>query len=211
MKMYLCECCGKSFKFLSKLREHNNRQTPCRPATHHCSPCGKGFSGYQSLWKHKQRCRGQVSKHAILVDSGEEDRRPRSPISNNRMPDPSDSEKEESEKYVKLDSEESSIGNESSSSNDIIVLDVRKLIMDGADGKMIRLFDSFKYFAQLCQSFARDKVCRTVIQTAQKVKENNDMDFDDALDYAMDKRKSLIFTTALEAMSTVVTEDNEEQ
>ena len=58
--MHTCNCntCGKSFKCLSKLGEHNNRQIPCRPASHHCSSCNRGFSSYQSLWKHQKKCQG---------------------------------------------------------------------------------------------------------------------------------------------------------
>ena len=54
--MHTCNCCGKTFKIISKLKEHNNRQTPCRPATHHCPTCNKGLASLQSLSNHKQRC-----------------------------------------------------------------------------------------------------------------------------------------------------------
>ena len=53
--MHTCNTCGKSFKYLSKLEEHNNRQIPCRPASYYCSACNKGFSSYQSLWEHKKK------------------------------------------------------------------------------------------------------------------------------------------------------------
>ena len=53
--MHTCNTCGKSFKCLSRLEEHNYRRIPCRPASHHCSSCDKGFSSYQSLWKHKKK------------------------------------------------------------------------------------------------------------------------------------------------------------
>ena len=39
--------------------EHKTRRTPCRPPTHHCERCNKGFTSYQTLWKHKQMCQGQ--------------------------------------------------------------------------------------------------------------------------------------------------------
>ena len=189
MKMHLCERCGKSFKILSKLREHNNRQTPCRPATHHCSTCGKGFSGYQSLWKHRQRCLGVREENKSIDPNVDADS------------DTND---------VDIENEGSKIVTES---EDIIALDAWKIIMHRADdGKMTRLLDSFKYFVQVCEGFVRDIAYRKVIQTARKIKEeNNDMDFDDALDCAMDKRKSLIFTTAIEAMSRTASKDNEEQ
>ena len=29
MGIYICSKCNKSFKYLSKLKEHNNRKTPC--------------------------------------------------------------------------------------------------------------------------------------------------------------------------------------
>ena len=196
--MHICNRCTRSFASKRDLNHHiNNRQKPCSKPSHYCKACNKAFSSARSLSQHKERCRGV----------GED-------VLNERRSDALDSEEEEeSEKYVKLDPEESSIGNESSSSDDIIALDAWKIIMHRADdGKMTRLLDSFKYFVQVCEGFVRDIAYRKVIQTARKIKEeNNDMDFDDVLDCAMDKRKSLIFTTAIEAMSKTASKDNEEQ
>ena len=39
--------------------EHKTRLTACRPPTHHCKRCNKGFASYQTHWKHKQKCHGQ--------------------------------------------------------------------------------------------------------------------------------------------------------
>ena len=69
--MYSCNDCGKSFKIISQLQEHTNRQTPCRPAAHHCDRCNKGLASYRSLWNHKQRCRkessvGEVARNKIM-------------------------------------------------------------------------------------------------------------------------------------------------
>ena len=64
-----CERCEKSFKTIFKLHEHTyNRKTPCRPATHHCFVCTKGFASYQSLWNHKRRCKGKFA-NLSTVDS----------------------------------------------------------------------------------------------------------------------------------------------
>ena len=54
--MHICNRCGKSFKIISRLREHNNRQTLCQAATYCCSICHKGLANYQTLWKHKKSC-----------------------------------------------------------------------------------------------------------------------------------------------------------
>ena len=63
-----CERCEKTFKTISKLREHtSNRQTPCRPATYHCPVCAKGFASYQSLWNHKRGCKGKSATLPITV------------------------------------------------------------------------------------------------------------------------------------------------
>ena len=51
-----CSNCGKIFKTILQLRQHEKRKTPCRPPTHHCSKCAKGFASYHSMWQHKQRC-----------------------------------------------------------------------------------------------------------------------------------------------------------
>ena len=57
--MHTCNNCGKIFKSAQKLVRHNNRKTPCRSATHHCDKCPKGFTNYQSLWQHKQKCQAK--------------------------------------------------------------------------------------------------------------------------------------------------------
>jgi len=57
--MYSCVKCRRSFASSRDLDHHINcRQTPCKPATHHCLICCKCFSSYKSLWNHKQRCQG---------------------------------------------------------------------------------------------------------------------------------------------------------
>ena len=55
--MYTCKQCKKKFQSVSKFEEHRRRLNPCRPATHFCDLCEKGFASTKSLWNHKQLCR----------------------------------------------------------------------------------------------------------------------------------------------------------
>ena len=75
--MYTCNDCGKNFKIISKLQEHTNRQTPCRPATHHCGRCNKGLASYRSLCNHKQRCREEFSVGRVAYNKIREKAVPR--------------------------------------------------------------------------------------------------------------------------------------
>ena len=50
VNMYCCVCCGKMFKVLSNLVQHNNRYRPCREPTY-CNDCNRDFVSRQSLWK----------------------------------------------------------------------------------------------------------------------------------------------------------------
>ena len=53
--------------------EHKNRRTHCRLPTHRCDRCNKGFVGYQSFWKHKQRCKADVFNKCVLKSNTRQD------------------------------------------------------------------------------------------------------------------------------------------
>ena len=72
-----CNRCGKSFKIASKLERHNNRQNSCRPASHRCDGCSKGYASYQSLWKHRRICTGQKRSFGHGVPGVEPPEKPR--------------------------------------------------------------------------------------------------------------------------------------
>ena len=84
--MYSCVKCRRSFASSRDLDHHINcRQTPCKPATHHCLICCKCFSSYKSLWNHKQRCQegkaGQtitgIKSTAKMIGTFLDDRKPK--------------------------------------------------------------------------------------------------------------------------------------
>ena len=50
---------------------HTNARIPYRPPIHHCDMCNKGFANYQTLWKHKEVCRGQPATHKTNYPVGQ--------------------------------------------------------------------------------------------------------------------------------------------
>ena len=58
--MYCCVKCDKTFTTGSKFKSHNERKIPCRPSTHFCSMCRKGFASRRSVRLHKKRCRNNT-------------------------------------------------------------------------------------------------------------------------------------------------------
>ena len=69
--MHTCSSCRKTFDNWSKLERHANARTPCRPPTHHCDRCNRGFARYQTLWKHKEVCPRQPATHKINYPIGQ--------------------------------------------------------------------------------------------------------------------------------------------
>ena len=55
---------------------------------------------------------------------------------------------------------------------------------------------SFKQNVIFCQSLSRDETYQAVLKTLEKAKDDEEMDFSEALDYTVDKRKLLIYKSA---------------
>ncbi len=54
--MYKCNLCNKTFEYLSKLKEHNNRKIPCNLAkqSHKCTLCNVEFKHKSNLKQHNE-------------------------------------------------------------------------------------------------------------------------------------------------------------
>ena len=59
--------------------------------------------------------------------------------------------------------------------------------------KNCSVFKSFKYYVRLCRMLDHDKTYKEVMKTVQKARDEDDMGFKEALDYAVHKRRNLIF------------------
>lgn len=64
-KTHQCDLCGSTFKYACRLRQHQERKTPCIPSITHetnptrphcCQFCGKGFGTPQGKYQHKRYC-----------------------------------------------------------------------------------------------------------------------------------------------------------
>ena len=58
------------------------------------------------------------------------------------------------------------------------------------------------------RSLRRDETYQAVLKTLEKAKDDEEMDFSEALDYAVDKRKFLIYTSADETEQVTQEEEN---
>ena len=96
-----------------------------------------------------------------------------------------------------VEEDETTSGSELSSDEEEV--DVWKVITDEADDDDGGVLEAFKRNVLFCRSLKRDETYKAVISTLQNAKNNDDMDFEEALDYAVDKRKFLINRSANEA------------
>ena len=95
--------------------------------------------------------------------------------------------------------EESPTDNEQSASSDTEEVDVWKVIADEADDEDGGVLESFKRNVMFCRSLKRDETYQAVMNTVEKAKDEDGMEFTEALEYSVDKRKFLIRRSAEEA------------
>ena len=144
-----------------------------------CSECGKPFHNKSNLNRHMRAAHAQVDQS-----------------------DESDDDVDESDDDVDVEStvEKYELASDNEQlSGDEEEVDVWKVITDEADGEDGGVLQAFKRNVFFCRSFKRDETYQAVINTLEKVKEDEEMDFAEALDYAVDKRKFIIYRSAKEA------------
>ena len=99
--------------------------------------------------------------------------------------------------------------NEQLSSDDEEEADVWKVIKDEADDEDGGVLEAFKRNVLFCRSLKRDETYQAVIKTLEKAKDDEEMDFAEALDYAVDKRKFIVYRSANEAEQVQREEEGE--
>ena len=97
---------------------------------------------------------------------------------------------------------------EVSSDDDEPQFNVWTTILDEARDSNISVLESFKQNVMFCRSLRRDETYQAVLKTLEKAKDDEEMDFSEALDYAVDKRKFLIYKSADETEQ--VTQEEEQ-
>ena len=75
-------------------------------------------------------------------------------------------------------------------------INVWNTILDDARDSNISVLESFKQNVMFRRFLRRDDTYQAVLKTLEKAKEDEEMDFSEALDYAVDKRKFLIYKSA---------------
>jgi hypothetical protein len=99
--------------------------------------------------------------------------------------------------------------NEQLSSDDEEEVDVWKVITDEADDEDGGVLEAFKRNVLFCRSLKRDETYQAVIKTLEKAKDDEEMDFAEALDYAVDKRKFIVYRSANETEQVQREEEGE--
>ena len=137
-----------------------------------CGECGKPFHNKSNLNRHMRAMHSKVYQS----DESEDDVDVESTVEEDELA--SDNEQ--------LSSDEGEV-------------DVWKVITEEADDEAGGVLQAFKRNVFFCRSLKRDETYQAVINTLEKVKDDEEMNFAEALDYAVDKRKFIIFRSAKEA------------
>ena len=96
---------------------------------------------------------------------------------------------------------------EVSSDDDEPEINVWNTILNEARDSNISVLESFKQNVMFCRSLRRDETYQAVLKTLEKAKDDEEMDFSEALDYAVDKRKFLIYKSADETEQVTQVEE----
>ena len=116
---------------------------------------------------------------------------------------------EETDKEIDEEPESFDGGNdEVSSDDDEPKINVWTTILDEARDSNIGVLESFKQNVMFCRSLRQDETYQAVLKTLEKAKDDEEMDFSEVLDYAVDKRKFLIYKSADETEQ--VTQEEEQ-
>ena len=139
-----------------------------------CTECGTHFHNKSNLNRHMRVRHGQAEQNNESEQSDDDD------VENTMEEDEPASEDEQ------LSSDDDEV-------------DVWKVITEEADEEDGGLLEAFKRNVLFCRSLKRDETYQAVLNTIEKAKDEEDMDFEEALDYAIDKRKYLINRSADES------------
>ena len=135
-----------------------------------CSECDKAFANKSNYNRHLAK------SHPEETDGEEEDYTDRKSMSS----------KEEVESDESMDSDE-----------DDEEIDIREQMYYECDEESgISITDVYKDKILFLRAMKKDSIHKAVMQTLQRVRDEEDMDFAEALDYAIEKRRFLIYRQA---------------
>ena len=101
---------------------------------------------------------------------------------------PEESEEEESN----TDSESMTSDEEEESQGDEETFNIWETMFDECEENGLSIHEIYKYKILFLRAMKKDKTHKSVMQTLQKVRDEEDMDFEEALDFAVEKRRFLI-------------------
>ena len=107
---------------------------------------------------------------------------------------PEESEEEEDEDYS--DSESMSNDDDSDDSeqsqDDEETIDIWETMFNECEETGLSINDIYKYKILFLRAMKKDETHKAIMQTLQRVRDEEDMDFEEALDFAIEKRRFLI-------------------
>ena len=121
----------------------------------------------------------------------------------------SEESEEEADEEMNEAPESFDVGSDADSSDDDEPrIDVWSTILDETRSSNISVLESFKQNVMFCRSLRRDETYQAVLKTLEMAKDDEEMDFSEALDYAVDKCKFLIYKSADETEQVTQEEEN---
>ena len=98
-----------------------------------------------------------------------------------------------SEESSEDESDSESVDENTDESSNEPTVDVWNVIKSEAAADGENILEQYKRNVIFCRSMDDDTIHKEVMRTLEKAQEDEEMDFQEALDYAVDKRKFLIF------------------
>ena len=105
---------------------------------------------------------------------------------------PEESEEEEDEDYSDSESMSNDDDSDDSEQGDEETIDIWETMFNEFEESGLSINEIYKHKILFLRAMKKDKTHKAIMQTLQRVRDEEDMDFEEALDFAIEKRRFLI-------------------